>query len=96
VRRGKTAAAARTVDLLPVLRDELTEYAASAKRDPAALVFATATGKVLDRTNVYQRTLAAAVAKATEHYEDFPTGLTPHSLTRTYASIPFAVGEAPP
>jgi integrase len=43
---AKTDAGVRVVNVLLVLRDELTAYAAVAKgEDPAALVFATATGR---------------------------------------------------
>src|SRR5436190_23033693 len=41
--------------------------------------------------------LAPAVALANEQLDDpLPTGLTPHSLPRTFASILFALGEQPP
>src|ERR1700689_5094932 len=51
VRAGKTAASARTVNILPVLSDELRSYAASAKRSSAGFVFATTSGAAHGATN---------------------------------------------
>jgi integrase len=101
VRGGKKAAAARTVYIIPVLRDELRSYAAAAKRDQAALVFAMSAGKPHGQTNIGGRVLAAAIEKANEKLSRGreradPDNLTPHSLRRTFASILFAIGEAPP
>jgi integrase len=108
VRASKTDAGVRTVHILPVLGDELRAYAAAAKGDPAALVFATATGKGLGATNVRRRVLAKAIEKANEQLatdenggpregvELIPAAITPHSLRRTFASILFAIGETPP
>jgi hypothetical protein len=42
VRRGKTDAAARTVYMLPALRDELDSYLVRQDVKPDGLVFATA------------------------------------------------------
>jgi len=96
VRAGKTAAAARTVYVLPALGDELRAYAAGAKGDPAGLVFATTNGKAHGATNVRRRVLAPAIAKANEQLaEPIPATITPHSLRRTFASILFAIGESP-
>jgi integrase len=98
----KSDAAARTVYLLPALRDELAAYAAACPdRSPRRLVFATGTGKAHDRGNVNQRVLATAAQNASaamlEASDDpLPAGLTPHSLRRTFASLLYALGEAPP
>lgn len=98
----KTDAAERTVNLLPLLRDELASHSASrGERDPAALVFATTTGAKHSPTNIRQRVLAKAVELANGHLaerdaEALPEGLTPHSLRRTFASVLYALGEAPP
>lgn len=102
IRGTKTDAAARTVNVLPVLRDELLSYRArlgDVKGD--ALVFGTSTGGRQSPTNVRRRLLAKAVEGANEQLardqgEPLPEGLTPHSLRRTFASLLFAVGEAPP
>lgn len=97
----KTDAAARTVDLLPLLRDELAAHAASSRdRIPDALVFATSTGGKQSATNVRRRVLAAAVEAANcelamRDVEPLRGGLTPHSLRRTFASLLVARGEDP-
>jgi integrase len=97
----KTAAAARTVPLLPLLRDELLAHAARRESsDPDALVFGTRTGGKLGATNVRKRVLAPAVEFADarlgkQEVEPLPEGLTPHSLRRTWASILVALGWDP-
>jgi integrase len=102
VRSGKTAAAARTVDLLPLLRDVLTEYkAAVAGADGDSFVFATRTGGQMNANNLRRRVLAQAVERAnkqlaTREAEPLPNGVTPHSLRRTFASLLFAISETPP
>ena len=108
VRASKTDAGVRTVNILPVLGDELRSYAATAKRDQAGLVFGTSTGGAHHRSQIRTRVLAKAVEKANERLstdEDgnsvddavlISTAITPHSLRRTYASILFAIGEPPP
>jgi integrase len=101
VRAAKTDAGVLTVNLLPVLRDELGDY--RARLDPAsdALVFCTTTGRRLGATNIRRRVLDKAVKHANaqlaaEGFEPLPDGLTPHSLRRTFASLLFAIGETPP
>ena len=89
------------MDILPVLRDELGAYRASLDPTPNALVFATTTGRRQGATNVRRRVLAKAIEQANEQLakneaEPLPEGLTPHSLRRTFASLLFAIGEAPP
>jgi integrase len=109
VRQGKTDAAAREINVLPVLGDELRSYKASiGVVASSALVFGTSSGKRRSYSNVRSRILAAAIVKANERLsvddngdqvEDavlISTKLTPHSLRRTFASILFAIGEAPP
>ncbi len=102
VRGTKTAAAARGVQILPALRDELGSWAAAAgdRRDDA-LVFGTRTGAKHSPSNVRRRVLAPAVARANERLaanskSELPRGLTPHSLRRTFASLLYALGEPPP
>ena len=101
VRAAKTDAGMRTVNLLPVLRDELGDY--RARLDPAsdALVFCTTTGHRLGATNIRRRILDKAVMHANaklavDGFEPLPARLTPHSLRRTFASLLFAIGETPP
>jgi integrase len=86
----------------------LRSYAASTKRDPSGLVFATTSGAAHGATNIRKRVLAPAIKTANEllsidengepreHVEPIPTAITPHSLLRMFASILFAVGESPP
>ena len=101
MRGTKTAAADRTVKLLPVLRDELTAHKLAADDPkPGGLVFATATGGPVLRGNVRRRILARSVERANEALADagtepLPTGLTPHSLRRTFASVLVALREDP-
>jgi integrase len=101
VRTAKTDAGVRVVNVLPVLRDELTDYRARLEPAPETLVFGTTKGKPLGATNVRRWILAKAVAHANRKLEEckqeqVPKGLAPHSLRRTFASILFAVGESPP
>jgi integrase len=101
IRAAKTDAGVRTVNVLPVLRDELDDYRARASATPDALVFGSSTGRRQGATNVRRRVLAKAVELANEQVatnglDPLPVGLTPHSLRRTFASLLFAVGEPPP
>jgi integrase len=104
----KTDAAERTVDLLPVLRDELLSYAAARPdRDPAALVFATsragrryAGAAKHSPSNIRKRVLNPAIAAANKTLAKrgappMPEDLTPHGLRRTFASLLVALGRDP-
>jgi integrase len=107
VRGTKTDAAERTVDLLPVLRDELLAYAAARPdRDPDALVFATsrsggyAGGAKHSPSNIRNRVLTPAVTNANAKLAKrgaptMPADLTPHGLRRTFASLLVALGRDP-
>jgi integrase len=101
VRQAKTDAGQRTVYIVPILRDELTEYRAGIEPAQTALVFGTSTGRRQGATNIRLRVLAKAVEHANkqlvkQRLEPLPEGLTPHALRRTFASLLFAVGESPP
>lgn len=101
VESGKTATSARTVNLLAVLHDELSDYRARLEPEPGAFVFTTRTGRRQGASNVRRRVLDKAVTIANDAlkkdgHEALPSGLTPHSLRRTFASLLFAVGEPPP
>ena len=102
VGRAKTDAGERTVYLLPLLRDELLAYRA-ALGDVARQqrVFGSATGARQSESNIRNRVLAKAVENANERLEQdgeapIAARLTPHSLRRTFASLLYALGEAPP
>lgn len=101
VRAAKTAAGLRTVNLLPVLLEELTDYSARQPSPGDTLLFGTSTGRRQQATNVRRRILAKAVQHANagvtaQNLPPLPAGLTPHALRRTFASLLFAIGEAPP
>jgi integrase len=101
IRAAKTEAGKRTVNILPVLHDELTDYRARMATAPDALVFKTSTGRKLGATNIRRRILAKAIEHANKQLasiesEPLPQDLTPHSLRRTFASLLFALGETPP
>ncbi|MGH2901816.1 MAG: tyrosine-type recombinase/integrase, partial [Solirubrobacteraceae bacterium] len=102
VRRSKTDAGERVVDILPVLRDELDGYRSriGGRIDPGGWVFATSTGGQLSYSAVRNRILAPSIERAdaalAEHDGGpLAAGLTPHSLRRTFASILVALGEDP-
>ena len=100
--RSKTAAGERTIDLVPLLRDDLTALAAARRGDdPDAFVFATSTGRRRTASNARRRVFRVAVERANERLvgqsiEPLPERLTPHSLRRTFASLLYALGETPP
>jgi integrase len=96
---AKTAAGHRDVKLLPALRDQLvTLKSCRGDLDPNGYVFGTARGGRQSESNVRQRILAPAIARANEALmkngeAPLPDGITPHSLRRTYASVLYALGE---
>lgn len=102
ISRSKTAAGERTVDLLPLLRDELATLVATCRgEDLDAFVFATSTGRRRTASNVRRRVFGLTVDRANERLaersiEPLPERLTPHSLRRTFASLLYALGETPP
>lgn len=100
VRASKTDAGLRTVNILPVLRDELTEYRARVDDGADALVFGTRTGARQNPSNVSKRMLTKAVTlanvKLAQDGGELIPKLTPHSLRRTFASLLFAINEVPP
>jgi integrase len=99
VRAGKTAAATRTIDLEPVLLDELGAWAARCRNvEPDAFVFASKTQKyAIAATNVRARVVGAAVQRANENLRaaglaELPR-VSPHGLRRTYVSVMLATGK---
>jgi integrase len=99
---AKSEAGLRDVKLRPVLRDVLNELKSSVPdAHPTAFVFPTSRGRALSQSNVRGRMLAKAITRANERLAEddcapLPERLTPHSLRRTFASILYALGEAPP
>lgn len=105
VRGTKTDAAARTVNILPVLLDELKSYAHGHRPDDGsrsiARVFGTSGAKGRDNpSNVRRRVLAPAVeiANADLASRDLAVieRVTPHTLRRTFASLLAALNEPMP
>ncbi len=100
VRQSKTDAGARTVDLLPALRDELASLKANAKGGAGERVFPTRPGGPMNPSNVRNRILAPAAKRANERLEaaeatPLPENLTPHKLRHTFASLLVALGVDP-
>lgn len=101
VRASKTDAGVRQIDLLPALREELADYkAASRNTNPVTLVFPTQAGGRQNPSNIRNRVLARAVARANENLEatgevPLPDRLTPHKLRHTFASLLVALGVDP-
>ena len=102
VRESKTDAGVRNVDLVPILREELSVH--KAKTRFAAMddyVFPTESGRRQDRNNARRRAFALSVERANRNLADagrnpLPEGLTPHSLRRTFISVLLALGEDVP
>jgi integrase len=99
---GRRGCLVREVDILPVLRDELTTYkAARRSRDGhKALVFTTAAGTGRDQDNVAAKVLRPVTARAEELLDvagetPLPAGITSHKLRHTFTSILFALGRDP-
>jgi integrase len=100
VGNSKTDAGIRQIEMLPVLRDELSTYKASTVgSSPDDLVFSTGRGRALSQSNVRNRVLAGAIAEANRRrleagLSELP--VTPHGMRRTYISALLAVGETVP
>lgn len=103
VRRSKTDAGVRTVDVQPELQELLAELKARTRSTGAReFVFPTSTGREDSRGNVRKRVLLRAAELANElleaersDCEPLPAELAPHALRRTYASWLVAEGEDP-
>ena len=89
----KTDAAVREVDLLPVLRDELSEYIASrGEVGPYEPMFPTNRGGHRDRNNARQRVVDPVVKAARplalkRTGRPLPDGLSAHGLRHTFLSL---------
>lgn len=101
VGRDKTEAGMREVDMLPLLREILTEHkAASERTEPDDPVLVTSHGKPRSRHNLRQDIVEPAVRRAEELLAErgaqpLPIGITPHKLRHTFASVLVAIGKDP-
>ena len=102
VRHGKTAAAARDVDLLPLALDELKALKAASPADPDALCLCHLDRRQAEpdqsappRFGARRREAANETLVAAEP-TPLPERLSPHGLRRTFASVLYALGETPP
>jgi integrase len=101
VTAAKTDAGMRSVNILPALHGELMGFRDQQAHSKEDLVFGTTTGRPQGATNIRRRVLAKSIDRANaaltkECVEPLPSGLTPHALRRTFASLLFAMGEPPP
>jgi integrase len=99
VEGSKTDAGVRRIKIRGIVRDVLLESKPT-DSDPNAYVFATASGGRQNPSNIRNRVIAPAEARASQTlsargYAALPH-LTPHSCRRTFASILYALGEQPP
>lgn len=100
VGRAKTDAGLRDVNVLPVLRDELSAYLAARPMEPETYVFGTRFGTRGNPQNLRNRLLTPAVREANRvlaenGHATMSDRITPHSLRRTFASILVVIGEDP-
>ncbi len=105
VGRDKTEAGMREVDMLPLLREILTEHKAETIRlgTPTGSdepVFVTATGSARSRHNLRQDVVEPVMRRADELQaqrggQPLPLGITPHKLRHTFASVLIAIGRDP-
>jgi integrase len=98
IRRSKTDAGLRVVDLTPALRDELATWLDRSKfKKPTDLVFPTQAGSFDNRNNVRKRLLVKAIEAANPKLVELGiepiAAVSPHGLRRTFASLRCAVGD---
>jgi integrase len=101
VRHSKTPAGIREVEMQPALERHLLRHRdRGSRRGARELVFETMRGGPRTKDNVRLRVLRPVLARAEEFLEEhgqasFPSGIGPHSLRHTFASLLFAIGEDP-
>jgi integrase len=98
--RDKTEAGVREIDMLPLLREILTEHKATNATGPNDPILTTRDGNARDRHNLRQRVVGPVVARAEQLLaqrggQPLPHGITPHKLRHTFASVLFAIGKDP-
>ncbi|MGO9487852.1 MAG: tyrosine-type recombinase/integrase, partial [Solirubrobacteraceae bacterium] len=101
VEDSKTDAGTRKVKIRGALRGELQALRSRGPVNQDAYVFPTRSGARQYECKVRTGTLAAAVKRANANLAEkglppLPANLTPHSLRRTFATVLYALGEAPP
>ena len=100
VTEAKTEAGVRTVDISPMLREELAVHRAdSGHTGPDDLVFATSAGTERNRSNITRQILQPTIERANFELAKAGRarieGLTNHSLRRTFASLLYHEGKSP-
>jgi integrase len=101
VAESKTDAGVRTVDLTPVLRDELLAAKANATDPlPDTFVFPTERGTARNRHNIRNRVLGRAIVAASAKLVEtgrspLPAGVTNHTLRRTFCALLYEAGASP-
>jgi integrase len=101
VEDSKTDAGRRTIELSPLLLDELKAHKAKARHaEPDNLVFPTRTGSQRDRSNVRARVLVPTIERANKKARkagkpEIQQGVTNHTLRRTFASLLYEAGASP-
>ena len=98
--RDQTDAGVREIDMLPLLREILTEHKVANATGPNDPILATRDGNARNRHNLRQRVVAPVVAQAEQLLaqrsgQPLPHGITPHKLRHTFASVLFAIGKDP-
>jgi Phage integrase family len=100
VRRSKSEAGVRTVDIPRALAEELAEHKAAVERTAATdWVFPTSRGTPQTRQNIRRRVLLPAIGRANQALVELGTepigSVSPHGLRRTFASLLEACGDPP-
>jgi integrase len=100
VEDAKTVAGVRSIDVSPMLLDELKLHKAEAcDPEPDAFVFATVKGTARNRSNITRQILQPAIERA--NVELAKAGRTPidgvtnHSLRRTFCALVYEAGASP-
>lgn len=100
VGRDKTDAGVREIDMLPLLREILTEHKAANATGPNDPILTTRHGNARNRHNLRQRVVGPVVDRAEQLLAErggqpLPHGITAHKLRHTFASVLFAIGKDP-
>ena len=100
VEDAKTEAGERTVDLWPMLLDELKLHRANSRFDAAHdLVFAIGRGSERNRSNITRQILQPAIERANVELAKAGRaaidGVTNHSLRRTFCALLYEAGATP-